>query len=235
MSCYALVVAAGSGTRMSAARPKQFLSVGSVPILAITLLRISRFAFIDGIVVAVPKNEIPFCEESVIRAFAIPKIVSVIQGGATRQESVFNGLHVLADKSPEHVVIHDGVRPLFSTEMFEAVVASLQNNDAVIPGLPVFETMKEIDNNHCVVATVDREKIRAIQTPQGFRFKKIWDAHMKLREAHTELTDDAMVMEFYGEKVKVIDGSRNNIKITTPDDLEYAEHIFEKHKERFNL
>ena len=228
MSCYCVVVAAGFGRRMGADRPKQFLCLNGTPILAHTLMRLSKITDIDGIVLVVAQEEMDLSKKDIVDAYSINKIVSVVIGGAKRQDSVFNGLKAISALNPDHVLVHDGVRPFFSKDLCGRLIYQLKTFPAVIPGLSIAPTIKEIDSDSFVSKTLNRGCLREIQTPQGADYKMLFNAYEKLINESTVVTDEASAIEFLGEKVKVIEGNRENFKITTPFDLSLAEHIVSK-------
>ncbi len=225
MSCCAVVVAAGYGRRMGADRPKQFLCLDNRPILVHTLMRLSEIEFIEGIVLVVSQQEIDDCKKDIVDAYAIKKIVSVVKGGARRQDSVFNGLNALSDINPDYVLVHDGVRPFFSKDLCKRVFDGLKEFSAVIPGLSIAPTIKEVDSDSIVSSTLNRDDLREIQTPQGANYKMLLSVYKTLIKDSIVVTDEASAMEFLGKKVKVVEGNRENFKITTPFDLGLAEYI----------
>jgi len=235
MNNYAVVVAAGSGTRMGAGISKQYLMLRDKPILAHTLLRIAKLDFIYGIVVVAKQNEIDYCGNEVVDKFKVSKVVDIVEGGSRRQDSVFNGLKSIRNRKPDLVFIHDGVRPLFSQMLFKNVFENAKVYGAAIAAAPVVCTIKESDDQMLVKKTVSRDKLWEIQTPQCFSFDLIFKAYLDIYSADESilLTDESMALEFAGMKVKIVEGGRENIKITNPVDLIIAEQILEK--ENFEL
>ncbi len=225
MNCCAVVVAAGSGKRMGADRAKQYLLLGKVPILAYTLIRLSKLPQIDGIVLVVPHADREQCRLDIVEAFGISKVIDIVAGGLRRQDSVYNGLQTLEKYQPSYVLVHDGVRPFFSSKLCSRVIDAASQHGAVVPGLPVVCTIKECNENHEVVRTVPRDTLWEIQTPQGFCYKKLCDAYAVVNEQSADVTDDAMVMEIAGHKVVIVEGNKENIKITRPVDLPVAHQI----------
>ncbi|MCB1195467.1 2-C-methyl-D-erythritol 4-phosphate cytidylyltransferase [bacterium] len=210
---------------MAAACPKQFLKIGFLPVLTVTLKSISRIPFISGIVLVVSEDSLKYVQENIIAPYRIKKIESVVAGGATRQESVFNGLTALIERMPHYVMIHDGVRPFCPNEVWQTVYNSLGQFQAVIPAIRSGDTLKEVSEKGIVVQTLDRDKVWSVQTPQGFQFNELYNAHVKMRKTGKIITDDSMVMEHAGYSVKVVQGHKDNIKLTTPEDLRYAEYL----------
>lgn len=218
----ALIVAAGQGRRMGAERPKQYLQLAGRPILAHTLTCFDRCTKIDHIFLVVPESQLDHCRYEVVGPAALFKPVTLVAGGARRQESVYNGLCAMAD-ADGIVLIHDGVRPFLSTSLILACIAGAQKYGACIPALPVVDTLKRIESDHRIHSTVARDQLYLAQTPQTFRHAAILAAHTDARRKGWIATDDASLMEKMGARVHVVPGLRENIKITTPEDLAWAE------------
>lgn len=218
----AVVPAAGAGLRMGTARPKQFLELDGKPLLARALAPFEACASITGIVLVVPREEVSFCRREIVGRFGLRKVLSITPGGDRRQDSVRLGLAAAAGCAPL-VVIHDGVRPLLSLDLLEGLILAAGLHRAVIAGLPAKETVKEADPGHQVLRTLDRTRLWLIQTPQVFRFEDIAEAHRQALEAGIrEAVDDALLVERLGIPVTVIPGREENIKVTTPFDLDLA-------------
>ena len=220
----AVIVAGGSGRRMKAALKKQYLALGDFPVVVHTLMAFDRHAAVDRIVLVVPKEEIVFCREKIVSGVVFDHDVQIVGGGKRRQDSVFCGLEALAGDDAV-VMIHDGVRPFVRPSLIDACLSGLEKTGACIPALTVTDTVKTIDANNVVVTTVNRRQIRLAQTPQTFSLPLIRRAHAHARRENFEATDDASIAEFAGERVVVVPGDRENIKITHPDDLEIARLI----------
>lgn len=220
----AIIVAAGQGLRMKRRRPKQFLPLAGRPILALTLSALSACSRVGRMVLVVPKADFAFCRETVLPAVDSPMEPILVAGGARRQDSVFNGLRSLAGCDPNEVVlIHDGVRPFVSPSLVEACIDGAQDDGACIPILPVTDTVKQMDGDGRVIRTLDRSRLRLAQTPQAFRFELIFHAHERARCDGFDATDDASLVERLGRPVRGVAGCRANVKITTPEDLAFAE------------
>ena len=218
----ALIVAAGQGLRMDTAQRKQFLHLGDRPILTRTLQRFDRIERIERIVVAVPPSEKAYCEQEIVAPANLKKPVVLVNGGAHRQASVFNGLQSLGD-AEGIVLIHDGVRPMVTEALIETCIQGALQWEACIPAVPVVDTPKQINAEGIIVSTLAREQLRMAQTPQAFRLSLICRAHAEARRLGLKATDDASLVEAMGRAVHVVDGLRENIKITTPKDLAWAE------------
>jgi 2-C-methyl-D-erythritol 4-phosphate cytidylyltransferase len=217
------------GRRMGASINKQYLQLAGKPILAHTISRFEQHPRIDNIIVIIPEAEIPFCQAEVVDRFDYRKVSAVVAGGAERQDSVRNGLEALEAEDDDLVLIHDGVRPLFEDDLVERMIDETLNHSACLAGVPVKDTIKEVEGGQ-VVATPARERLWQAQTPQAFRYGLIRDAHRRALEDAVVVTDDAMLAERDGHAVKMVMGSYRNIKITTPEDLAMAEAWLAEHQ-----
>ena len=224
----AIIPAAGVGARMGLTKAKQFIDLCGKPILAVTLSHFQKCNLVDGIVLVVSQDDVDYCKREIVNRYKLSKVFKVIVGGKRRQDSVRKGVESVAD-SCRWVLIHDGVRPLVTTGLIERVIKAAKDFRAVITGLPVKETVKEIDGQGRVLRTVDRSQLWLIQTPQIFRWEDINLAHQKaLAHGWEEATDDAFLIEKMGIPVKIIEGEGNNIKVTTPQDLDMARFLISK-------
>ncbi|MDY0131316.1 MAG: 2-C-methyl-D-erythritol 4-phosphate cytidylyltransferase [Desulforegulaceae bacterium] len=218
-----VIVAGGSGSRMGAAIPKQFLEIKGLPILFHTLILFDSIIEINEIIIVVPKDlKNSFMEK--LENLGLQKKYKVKSGGKTRQESVKNGLSVI-DPLSKKVLIHDGVRPFVKEEEIKAVISELDFFDGAVLGIPVVETIKKTDSQNLVSETISRENVFLAQTPQGFKTSILKKVHQWALEDGLVLTDDSALMENFGFGVKIVEGSRENIKITTPADLEFGEKL----------
>jgi 2-C-methyl-D-erythritol 4-phosphate cytidylyltransferase len=220
----ALIVAAGQGLRMGSAQRKQYLQLCGSPVLVHTLRAFDQCPDIRSILVVVPPSEMDFCETEILPAASLNNKVKLIAGGRRRQDSVFNGLQYLGDAQGV-VLIHDGVRPLVSMALIQACIQGAMQWGACIPGVQAVDTLKQIDTQGNILGTMPRESICLAQTPQAFSLPIIRRAHLEARRLGREATDDASLVEALGMPVHAIVGSRENIKITTPEDLAYAEAL----------
>lgn len=202
---------------------KQFLPLDGIPILARTLLALSKGGAVHSLVVVVPPGEEARTRD-MIRHFQIPLEAEVIGGGAERQESVYLGLQ-RAKSITDLVVIHDGVRPFVSQELLQACLREAEAWGAAVAAIPVKETIKEVDEEGLILRTPERRRLWAAQTPQVFRYDLIVEAYRRAREEGFVGTDDSSLVERLGVKVKVVLGSPDNIKITTSEDLVLAEQL----------
>ncbi len=224
----AIIPAAGIGARMGFEKAKQFMDLCGKPILAVTLSHFQKCNLVDKIVLVVSQDDVDYCKREIVDRYKLSKVFKVIVGGKRRQDSVRNGVEAVAD-SCRWVLIHDGVRPLVTNGLIERVIKVAKDFRAVITGLPVKETVKEIDGQGSVLRSVDRSQLWLIQTPQIFRWEDINLAHQEaVKHGWEEATDDAFLIEKMGIPVKIIEGEGNNIKVTTPQDLDIARLLISK-------
>lgn len=227
----AIIVAGGKGARMSDGKPKQFLSLSGLPILSHTLLVFDACREIDRIFLVVPKEELNYCHTHILHPLKLKKKPGLVEGGIKRQDSVYNGLlavnDALSDEKSEIVVIHDGVRPFIRIDQISACINEAQKVGACILGIPAFDTLKRVNNSEYIEKTIHRNDIWLAQTPQAFNHSIIIKAHEDAKLHGYVGTDDASLVERLGKHVKIILGSRFNIKITTQEDLLLAHAILE--------
>ena len=223
----ALVPAAGMGRRMGRAVAKQFLPLGDKPMLAHTLLAFQRSSQIDEIIPILSEEDMEHCLKDVIEAFHITKVRTLVVGGKERQDSVYHGIQKL-EKDAAVVLVHDGVRPFVTAEMIGECVELARKGECVTVGVPLKDTIKKVDDQGRILQTLDRGRLWAIQTPQAFPVKVLVKAHEESFRKKFSGTDDATLVERNGGTVRVIMGSYENIKITTPEDLILAEEIMKR-------
>jgi 2-C-methyl-D-erythritol 4-phosphate cytidylyltransferase len=222
MEILAILVAAGRGERMGAERPKAFLPVCGRPMLLRAALALEATPALDAIVAVVPSSEID--EASEILA-GVGKVVGVVAGGPRRQDSVLEGMKQAPDGFDGLVLVHDAARPFVEAETIDAVIAAAREHGAALPVLPVTDTIKRVREGR-VVETLDRSELARAQTPQGFRFSLLARAYEAAFREQVSLTDEAMAVERIGGRVVVVPGSPRNRKLTTRDDLAWAEGFF---------
>jgi 2-C-methyl-D-erythritol 4-phosphate cytidylyltransferase len=215
---WAVIPAAGQGVRMG--RKKQGLLLAGRPVLWWTLDVFEATPLVQGLVVAVPAEDTAAWED---RLADCRKVRAVVAGGAERQESVRRGLAAVPDEVG-WIVIHDGVRPCFTPELVERVVAEARRHGAAIAALPVAETLKR-GADGWVQATVERDGLWSVQTPQAFRADVLREAHRRAAAERIAGTDDAALLERLGVPVRLVPGLPGNVKITRPDDLALAEAL----------
>jgi 2-C-methyl-D-erythritol 4-phosphate cytidylyltransferase / 2-C-methyl-D-erythritol 2,4-cyclodiphosphate synthase len=217
-SCIALVVAAGRGTRLGAPLPKQYLPLGGVAVLRHGVRALAEHPSIAAVRVIIHPDDRPHYDSATAGLGLMPPV----DGGAQRQDSVRNGLESLADAAPELVLIHDGARPFLDRPVIDRVLIGLGAHQGAIAALPVRDTVKRGDGGR-IAATIDRSALWRAQTPQGFHYGPIVAAHRAA--AGAELSDDAAVAERAGIDVALVEGSEDNFKVTTMDDLARAERL----------
>ena len=217
----AIVVAGGDGRRMGGDLPKQFLPLGGRPLLDRTLSAIAASARVDGIVLVLPPT---FPEEGKGSYRSVEKVLAVVDGGEQRQDSVRNALAAVPEDA-EVILVHDAVRPFVSEELLERCVELAREHGAVVPVVPVRDTVKQWDRGERTLRTRDRSELMLAQTPQGFRAGILRDACRKAQEEGRQGTDDASLVESAGYPVIPVPGEEANIKITIPEDLRMAEGL----------
>lgn len=224
-----VVVAAGRGTRMGTKESKQYLQLGDKPILVHTLELFEALDSVTEVALVVGGDDVERCREWVLK-YKLAKVKAVVAGGKERQHSVHCGLQALRT---EWVMVHDGVRPLVTAAAVNACCAAAELSGAAVLAVPVKDTIKQVNEAGVIVSTPDRRSLWAIQTPQAFRRVLLLDAHERALSDGFIGTDDAMVVERTGAKVTVAEGEYTNIKITTPDDLPWAEFLLAKRRADF--
>jgi len=223
----AIIPAAGMGKRMGKAMSKQFLTLGDKPMLAHTLLVFQGAPEIDEIIPVLSKEDMEGCLHDVIERYQITKVKTLVVGGKERQDSVLHGLQKIG-KDTAVVLVHDGVRPFVTPDMISEAVGLAKKGECVAVGVPIKDTIKEVDDKKIVRRTLERGKLWAIQTPQVFPVKILRRAYEESSKQKIYGTDDATLVERAGGTVRVIMGSYENIKITTPEDLIVAEEILKR-------
>lgn len=213
----AIIVAAGSGLRMGADCPKQFLKVFDKPILAYTLQKFCDSKLINSVILVTQSEYIPLCKRMCVD-YDFDKVRVITEGGSVRRQSVYNGLAQLDDEC-EYVIIHDGARPMIDDETINKCIAAAVQNKAAAVGVRVKDTVKYSDDGKFIVKTVDRSHLWQIQTPQVFEKELILSCHEKANAENIDATDDCMLAEKFGIMVAIVEGKYENIKITSPADL----------------
>lgn len=218
----AIVLAAGSGKRMNSTVHKQYLALGGKPVLYYSLKAFEESS-VSFIILVTGAGEEEYCRREIIEKYGIQKIKQIVTGGKERYHSVYEGLK--AAGGADYVLIHDGARPFVDQGMILRSMEAVKEYQACIVGMPVKDTIKIVDRANFAIDTPDRQQLWQIQTPQTFSYKMIYEAYKQmLMMEEDKITDDAMVLErITGQRVKVIEGCYQNIKITTPEDLIAAE------------
>lgn len=231
MKTAAIVLAAGSGSRMHSNVKKQYMEINGKPLIYYAL-KAFEDSFTDEVVLVVSPGDIDYCKREIVDKFGFTKVKSIVEGGAERYDSVRFGLHAISDDT-DYVMIHDGARPFVTEDIMKRAVDAARENMACVVGMPVKDTIKVADENGFAKETPDRKTLWMIQTPQTFEYSLIRKLYDKLEEDKEEIkakginiTDDAMVVETFSDvKVKLVEGSYNNIKVTTPEDIGIAQAI----------
>lgn len=228
-----IIAAAGMSNRMGSKMNKQFLAVGGKPILAHTIEKFENSRLIDEIILVSKEEEIEYCRKEIMRKYKFNKVTNIIRGGQERQDSVYNGILALNEKS-DIVLIHDGARPFVKNENIEDGIKGVIENGACVIGVPVKDTIKVVGDNNVINHTPPRASLWAAQTPQCFFKGLIIKGYEKALEDGYLGTDDSSLVERLGHGIKMIMGSYENIKITTPEDLILAESLFKEKDMIFN-
>ncbi len=225
MSTVAIILAGGSGERFQGPVPKQFLKLAGRSLLAICLERFQKHPGIDGIILVCPAAQLNLAEETV-KAGSFAKVKEVLPGGTTRQESSFRGVCAAAPEI-KNVLIHDAARALVPPAVIDRVLEALAVNAAVTAVLPAADTIVRVDEMAMVSAVLDRDKLKLVQTPQGFRLEAIRQAHALARaDGFNSASDDcSLLLRYKLAPVATVQGDPENIKITYPQDLAIAEAI----------
>lgn len=218
----AIVLAGGSGKRMGGTVKKQYMLLAGHPVLYYSLDAFQK-SCVDTIILVT--NEKEYCQKEIVETYHFDKVTKIVPGGAERYDSVYAGL--LAAEGSSYVLIHDGARPFVSQEMIKHSLETVKKYQACAVGMPVKDTIKIVDKNQFTVTTPKRETVWQVQTPQTFSYPLILAAYEKVLAKQVEgITDDTMVAEYQSDvRVKLIEGSYDNMKITTPEDITVAEAL----------
>ena len=201
---------------------KQYLLLAGRPIVAYSLLAFDACDLIDCIILVVPKQDIDYCWQDIVAPLKLYKKINLVPGGEKRQDSVYNGLMAVNKDAAEIVVIHDGVRPFVSQDQVAACITGAKEYGACILAIPSDDTLKQVDSSGFIYNTLNRDDIFLAQTPQAFQYDLIIKAHENARSQGFTGTDDASLVERLGGNSKIIYGSKQNIKITTREDIIFA-------------
>ncbi len=218
MNCVAIIVAGGVGKRFNSELPKQFIELNGIPIIIRTISIFEQNENINSIIIAMNKDWI-FHFKEILKKYDFKKIHSILKGGDQRHNSVFNALNTEIARNSDYILIHDAVRCFASQNLLNDLIKNAIEFAAVIPGIKPKDTVKKIVQNNIIETTVDRNSLVLVQTPQVFKKEIIFDSYQKISN-DAIATDDSYIVEQAGYKVKVIEGEEQNIKITTPLDLE---------------
>ncbi|WP_449622224.1 2-C-methyl-D-erythritol 4-phosphate cytidylyltransferase [Robertmurraya sp. Marseille-Q9965] len=226
MAYEVIIPAAGQGKRMGAGKNKLLLELNDVPVFIHTLRVFEQDPQCEGMILAIsPEDEESF--RKLLERYNIQKVSRLVYGGKERQHSVYNGL--MAASTDDVILVHDGARPFIDVKFIHELVEVAKDHGAAVVAVPVKDTIKRVHQNE-VVETVDRSSLWAIQTPQAFRISILKEAHKRAQEADFLGTDEASLVERLPYPVKIVEGSYDNIKLTTKEDLYFAEAILRKTK-----
>ena len=221
-----IIVAAGTGSRMKKDINKQFIKLDNKEIIAYTIDKFYINDEIDDIVVVIKKDEEDYFKENILEKYNF-KNIKIAYGGEERQDSVYNGIQKL-DKNCEVVLVHDGARPFVTEEIINNSIQEAKKHNAVVVGVKVKDTIKVVGEEGNIVDTPNRKYLWSVQTPQVFKYDIITKAYENAYNENYYGTDDAMLVEKIEYDVKMIEGSYDNIKITTQEDLNFGEQILRK-------
>lgn len=221
----AIIVAAGKGRRFGSDKPKQFIEIEGKPVVIYTLEKFEGCPLIDKIILVLPAEEIEDFQETAAK-FELTKLWKIVAGGSTRSESVRSGIKEIESEIVEIVAVHDGARPLVTSEEIKATIEKAGETGAACLAAAVNDTIKEVFNGK-IIKTIDRSNLRRALTPQAFRYELIQKAFAPDNFEETA-TDECFLVEKMGVEIAFVDGSAKNIKITTPEDLILAESLLKE-------
>ncbi len=219
-----ILVGAGAGRRLAASGPKAFVSLAGRALIVHALQTFARVRAITGVVAVVPAGEEERLRLLCLSTPGIANVRAIVAGGARRQDSVQAGLDALSERAAL-VLVHDAARPFASVELCERVLAAAEQYGAAVPGVPVADTLKQVDGQQRVERTLDRRNLVAVQTPQGFHVEVLRRAYARAWQQGASATDDAGLVEQLGLPVAVVPGETANFKLTTPQDLRLAQAL----------
>lgn len=222
MKTIAIIPAAGKGIRMNSDTKKQYLSLQSKPILYWTLSAFENCEIIDEMILSVPADDVDYCKTEIVDKFSLAKVEKIVAGGKRRQDSVANGFEAI-DGHCDVVCIHDAVRPLISDVLIQKSVRTAKHFGGACVAVRVTDTIKQITDDGFIQNTPIRRYLYSAQTPQSFDYNLYADALANAKKSYIEATDDSALVEAIGGRVVIIEGSYENIKITTQADMEFAE------------
>lgn len=230
----AIILSAGSGSRMKSDIPKQYMELVGKPVIYYSIKAFEESP-VDDIVIVCGASDIEYFKSAIVDKYGFKKIKAIVAGGKERYNSVYEGLK--AAEGADYVLIHDGARPMVDTAIIERSMQAVRESKACVVGMPVKDTIKIADENGYAAGTPDRKYLWQIQTPQSFLYKLLADAYsslfadMKADRNVPAITDDAMIIEYATDiKVRLIEGAYTNIKVTTPEDMGVAEVFLKKSK-----
>lgn len=226
----AIILAGGKGSRMNSDVAKQYMNICGKEVIYYSLEVFSKSDKIEDIILVTREEDIEYCRKFIVDKYGFAKVKKIVAGGKERYDSVYAGICAIENNSDGIVMIHDGARPFVSDDIINRSIDTVDECGACTVGVPVKDTIKIVDENNIGISTPNRKTLYQIQTPQTFKIEYLKAAYEKMYEdENTNITDDTMLLEQYiGVRSKVIFGAYENIKITTPEDLDIAEKIIEK-------
>ncbi len=231
MKVTAIITAAGKGKRMLHSVPKHFIRLEDKPVLAYTLDVFERCPDVNQVLVVSRSGEEDYCLKEVVEKYGYKKVLKIVIGGDRRQDSVYNGIKEL-DEDTDIVLVHDGVRPFVSQNTLSEAIKLAIFADGVVTAVPVKDTIKYVGDDGIIRATPDRSSLWHAQTPQVFKRRILEEAYVRAYNDKYTGTDDSSLVERLGYKVKIVEGTVDNIKITTKEDLLFAEVILMMHRKK---
>ena len=220
----AVIPSAGKGERMKANKPKQFLEIKGTPLLIHTLLKFEKHPQVDAVILSV-SNEFINLTKKLVSSYNLKKVLKIVEGGKTRQESVFNGVKASPSET-EIFLIHDAVRPFISSDLIGKIIKTAKDFGTGIPAIPVRDTLNKVSKEE-IIENIDRTGLFCIQTPQGIRADILKDLLEKAQREKLVFSDESTLLLHYGYKAKIVEGSFLNFKITYPEDLFLAEKLID--------
>lgn len=220
----AIIVAAGKGTRFGG--DKSFISFNDKPLFLWSLEKLSQINLIDDIIIVFQKEDMETAYEIINKSISrkeLNKIIKLVEGGKQRQDSVFNALKSIENKY-DKILVHDAARPLVSLDLISKSINATNNFDGVAPAVPLSDTIKLVEDSR-IINTINRNNLLSVQTPQCFKVAPLLDSYNRAMNENFYSTDDCALLEKYGYNVGIVEGEKRNIKITTIDDLAYAEYL----------
>ncbi len=227
MDAVAIVVAAGKGIRFGGNTPKSLVTLGGKPLMVHCLQTLNQSRWIDNIILVTSRELVSTCEKEILHKYSLVRVDQVIEGGKERQDSVMAGLKAISHP-PQFVLIQDAARPFLTEDMIEQTLHGAKEVGGAVIATKITDTVKETDGSAFVQKTIPRDNLWSVQTPQTFNYSILVSAYQWAFDNHLQVTDDASLVEKFGNAVKLIPGTKNNIKITTPEDLELAELLLKK-------
>lgn len=232
---HAVIPAAGQGKRLGGSVKKQFLTLCDLPVAVHTLSAFQTSPLIDEIICVASKDDLSFFER-LVSDHALTKVTKILPGGERRQDSVWAGLSYLGEWNDRNdlVVVHDGVRPLVTSQLIERVIDAAHEAGGAVAALPLTDSLKQVSSDKMILKSVPRENLWTMQTPQVFRLGILLEAYRRGAKEGLEATDEAMLVENLGLPVRCVQGANDNIKITLPPDLEMAEILLRARASRLH-